>query len=41
MTKKEIEILYKLENPHIIRLLDHFEDDHAVYLITEFVEGVH
>lgn len=40
MTKKEIQILYKLDNEHIIKLLDHFEDENSVYLITEFVEGV-
>jgi serine/threonine protein kinase len=37
MIKKEIEILYKLDNEHIIKLLDHFADPNTVYLITEFV----
>ena len=40
LTKKELDILYKIDNKHIIQLVDHFEDAEAVYLITEYLKGV-
>ena len=30
---REIEIMYKLNHPHVIRLINHFEDDEKFYLI--------
>ena len=35
--KKEIEIMYKLNHPHIIKLYSHFEDDEDFCLIMEYV----
>ena len=32
---REVEIMYKLNHPHIIKLINHFEDDQNVYLIME------
>ena len=34
--KKEIEIMYKLNHPHIIKLYSHFEDDEDFCLIMEY-----
>ena len=34
--KKEIEIMYKLNHPHIIKLLSHFEDNDDFCLIMEY-----
>ena len=32
---REIDIMYKLNHPHIIKLINHFEDDENLYLIME------
>ena len=32
---REVEIMYKTNHPHIIKLINHFEDDQNVYLIME------
>jgi serine/threonine protein kinase len=32
---REIEIMYKINHPHIIKLINHFEDDQNLYLIME------
>ena len=37
--RQEIEIMYKLESDHIVKLEDHFEDDEKVYLVMEYMEG--
>ncbi len=37
--QREIDIMYKLDNPHIIKLHNHFEDDHKVYLLLEYASG--
>ena len=37
--KREVEIMYKLNNDHIIRLHNHFEDDYKVYLLLEYAPG--
>jgi len=37
--KYEIEILKNLNNPYIVRLYEVFEDDTAIFLITELCEG--
>ena len=33
---REIEIMYKLNHPHIIKLFNHFEDDDNLYLIMHY-----
>ena len=33
---REIEIMYKLNHPHVIRLINHFEDDDKFYLIMPY-----
>ena len=38
---KEIEILYKLDHPNIIKLYSHFEDDEHICLIMEFISKGH
>jgi serine/threonine protein kinase len=30
---REIEIMYKLNHPHIVKLINHFEDDESFYLV--------
>ena len=37
--QREIEIMYALENEHIIKLHNHFEDDYKVYLLLEYASG--
>ncbi|CDI79490.1 CAM kinase, CDPK family, putative [Eimeria acervulina] len=37
--KKEIEIWLSLDHPYIARLLEVFEDDRAVYLVSEYCPG--
>lgn len=37
--RREVEILYKISHPHIIKLFTHFEDDRFFYLIMELMEG--
>lgn len=37
--KQEVEIMYKLKSDHIVKLVDHFEDDKRVYLVMEYVSG--
>ena len=32
---REVEIMYDINHPHIIKLINHFEDDENVYLIME------
>ena len=32
---REVEIMYKINHPHIIKLINHFEDDENLYLIME------
>lgn len=36
---REVEILYNISHPHIIKLFSHFEDDRFFYLIMELMEG--
>ena len=31
--------MYKLKSDHIVKLVDHFEDDKRVYLVMEYVSG--
>ena len=33
---REIEIMYKLNHPHIIKLINHFEDDEKLYLLMPY-----
>ena len=32
---REVDIMYKINHPHIIKLINHFEDDENLYLIME------
>ena len=36
---KEIEILTKLDHPHIIKIFEYFQDEEYFYIITELCEG--
>ncbi len=33
--RREIEIMYKIKHPNVVRLYGHFEDDHYIYFIME------
>ena len=33
---REVDIMYKLNHPHIVKLYNHFEDDDNLYLIMQF-----
>lgn len=35
--RREIEIMYKLSHPNIVRLFGHFEDDEACYFVMEYI----
>ncbi|MBY0551829.1 MAG: serine/threonine protein kinase [Candidatus Obscuribacterales bacterium] len=37
--EQESRILQKIEHPHIVKLLDHFVEDHRGYLVLDYVEG--
>ena len=37
--KREIEILKTMDHPNIIRLIDVFEDDKYLHLVTELCTG--
>jgi serine/threonine protein kinase len=37
----EVKIMYSLNHPYILKLYNHFEDEINIYLILEFVGGVH
>ena len=34
--QREIQIMYQVKDDSIIRLVDHFEDEHKVYLLLEY-----
>lgn len=34
--KLEVEIMYKLNHPYIVKLYNHYEDDESFYLILEY-----
>jgi len=34
--KLEVEIMYKLNHPYIVKLYNHYEDDDSFYLILEY-----
>jgi aurora kinase len=36
--RREIEIMYKIHHPNVVRLFSHFEDDNYCYFIMEFVQ---
>ena len=33
---REIEIMYKINHPHIVKLVNHFEDDNKFYLVLHY-----
>lgn len=37
--KYEIDILKNLDNPHIVRLYEVFEDENSIFLVTELCDG--
>ena len=37
--QREIEVLKSTDHPNIVRLLDMFEDDANVYIVTELMRG--
>ena len=37
--KRECDVLKKLTHPFIVRLINHFEDDENIYMLTEVVNG--
>ena len=36
--RREIEIMYKVHHPNVVRLFSHFEDDQNCYFVMEFVK---
>jgi serine/threonine protein kinase len=36
--QNEVKIMYSLDNEHIVRLFNHFEDEQNIYLVMEFAE---
>lgn len=34
----EVDILYKLNHPNIIKLYTHFEDEESIYLVLEYAD---
>ena len=37
--RTEVKIMYSINNNHIIKLYNHFEDEISLYLVLEFAEG--
>ena len=35
----EVKILQTLDHPHVLKLYEYFEDEEAVYLVTEICRG--
>jgi aurora kinase len=35
--RREIEIMYKIHHPNVVKLFGHFEDDHYCYFIMEYI----
>ena len=35
--RREIEIMYKVKHPNIVRLYGHFEDDQNIYFVLEYI----
>ena len=35
----EVKILQTLDHPHVLKLYEYFEDEEAVYLVTEICHG--
>ena len=36
---REVEIMYKVHHPNVVKIFGHFEDNDYCYLVTEYVEG--
>lgn len=34
----EVDILYKLDHPNVIKLYTHFEDEEFIYLVLEYAD---
>ena len=37
--KREIEIMYRVHHPNVVKLFGHFEDENFCYFIMEYIEG--
>ena len=37
--KREVYIMYNLNHPHVIKIMNHFEDERSFYLLMEFADG--
>ena len=37
--RREITLMYQLKHENVIRLVDHFEDEHKVYLLLEYASN--
>ena len=37
--RREIEIMYRVHHPNVVKLYGHFEDDTYCYFIMEYVDG--
>ncbi|MBX9724023.1 MAG: serine/threonine protein kinase, partial [Candidatus Obscuribacterales bacterium] len=38
--KNEVAMLARLDNPHVVRMLDSFVDEHRGYLVLEYIDGL-
>ena len=36
---REVEIMYKIHHPNVVKLFGHFEDNAYCYLLMEYIEG--
>ena len=36
---REVQIMYKIHHPNVVKLFGHFEDNNYCYLLMEYVEG--
>ena len=39
--RREIEIMYRVHHPNIVKLFGHFEDNNYCYFIMEYIAGVY
>ena len=39
LMKQELEVLKSIEHPHIVRVIDMFEDTVNFYIVTEYMKG--
>jgi len=39
LMRQELHVCEQLEHPHIVRVLDLFEDDANIYIVMEYISG--